>query len=371
MKSILIFMPSLAGGGAERTVVNLVKGLVKKEVRVTLVLGKERESETHSSKYLDLLPEQVNLEYLTVEATKPNVIRIIWQLRKIVIRLRPSIFFSTRLESNLVALISSLFLNVKLFIRESNFRSATITNSLYRKVVGCLYNRAHKVICLSHGVADDLVAKFGVKISRISVIYNPIDIEHILNSAGQLNDRKANPDRCIFLGRLSEQKNPADAIKAFSEFKSNSETATLRIVGVGPLERELKSLSKSLGIDDCISFEGFLSNPYEILNDSDFLIMTSNYEGFGHVIVESMICGCIPVVYDCKSGPSEILTDNLSGLLVPVGEYKALAAKLSDLSRDNAYFSKVYTEIIQRSNDFSLDKITLLYFNEFFGECNV
>lgn len=365
---ILFFMPSLAGGGAERTIVNILRGLSKAHgdsLDIVLVLGKERPNETHSSKYLSYVPESIKIIYLPVEATKFNLIKLVFSLRNKIKDIKPDLIFSTRLESNLVSLLSSSGLGVPRVIRESNFRSATIHSRALRLFIGKIYNQSQLVISLSKGVLDDLEVNFKVDRSKSVIIYNPIDIENISSSSYEVGRIDDEVTRFVFIGRLSEQKQPLDALEVFSKFHASNPGSTLDILGVGPFESALIERAGELGLSQSVKFRGFVDNPYKYLYEADFLIMTSAYEGFGHVIVEALVCGATPVVYDCFSGPSEILTEELSELLVPVGNVEKMYQVITYLAANSEHHEVIKDLGYERAKDFDYIKISKLYHREF------
>ena len=212
---ILIFLPSLAGGGAERTVVNLANQFTNCGHRVQLVIGKEQTDELRSSKYLDLVSKDVDLVELTVPATIKNSLGIILGIRACVNAFKPDIVFSTRLPANLITLVAMIGLREvsKVVIRESVVRSLTVKGGLKRWLVGLAYNRADKLISLSKGVAGDLINEFGVVEERVRVVYNPVDFVFIEDNKGRPSGQNDNSwPKCIFVGRFDDQKSPIGSI---------------------------------------------------------------------------------------------------------------------------------------------------------------
>lgn len=102
---------------------------------------------------------------------------------------------------------------------------------------------------------------------------------------------------------------------------------------------------------------GFINDPSPYYTYADLFVLSSNYEGFGNVIVEAMEVGTPVVATDCESGPREILEDGKYGILVPVRDVDALAsAILESLEREHDQ------EALKRhAATFSVDKIAAQY----------
>lgn len=135
-----------------------------------------------------------------------------------------------------------------------------------------------------------------IPLAKTIVIYNGINLEHIDIQTPNINLKKWD---CIFVGRLSPEKQPDYAITAFARSKLKGRMA---IVGDGKMIEELITLAKSLNIQDRIDFLGWQKdvNPYTV--QSHLLVMTSNSEGFGLVIAESFALNVPVVAFDCSDG---------------------------------------------------------------------
>jgi glycosyltransferase involved in cell wall biosynthesis len=132
----------------------------------------------------------------------------------------------------------------------------------------------------------------------INVIYNPIDTDRFRINT---KEGKRAPSRIIYAGRLVNGKNLSKWIKvakAITEFAPNT---TFEVYGDGPLKQGLVDLSKSLGIEHKVTFHGFVRNIHEKYLEADMFIFLSEYESFGNVVVESILCG-LPVL--CLDIPS-------------------------------------------------------------------
>ena len=87
----------------------------------------------------------------------------------------------------------------------------------------------------------------------------------------------------------------------------------------------LRALARDLDVTDRVIFAGFQLDPTPFYETADLFVLSSNYEGFGNVIVEALSCGTPVVSTDCPSGPAEILENGRWGRLSPVGDTDALA----------------------------------------------
>jgi len=98
--------------------------------------------------------------------------------------------------------------------------------------------------------------------------------------------------------------------------------------------------------------------------NSDVFVLSSVWEGFGHVIVEALACEVPVLSTNCKSGPGEILEDNRNGRLVPVGDYEEMARRIMEyLAKGNL---TIIEEGLKRADDFDVKKIVTKYETLFF-----
>jgi glycosyltransferase involved in cell wall biosynthesis len=322
---LLMFIPSLAGGGAERTVVNLVQHLPTEGNTITLVLVRDAVHAHQNHVLLDEIPKHVEVRWIERKMRLRSVAGIALDLTAIVRHHRPAVVFSTRHWANIIAIYAvkrqPRRLRPAIVIRESNHRSAQGLGLFWRCLIRWMYRDADKIIALSHGVAKDLTTRFDVPRNIVNVIHNPVDIEQIECRArtGQLSGTDPFCDLTVIsVGRLAAQKDHATLIKAFAIVRQRIK-CRLVIVGQGPEEDALRALCARLGRSEDVTFTGFRRNPYPLIQAADLFVLSSRFEGFGHVIAEAMVLNTAVISTDCPSGPSEIITDGEDGMLVSVG----------------------------------------------------
>jgi glycosyltransferase involved in cell wall biosynthesis len=137
----------------------------------------------------------------------------------------------------------------------------------------------------------------------------------------------------LWIGRFSERKRPQLLLEALARMRHAS-SSTVLFVGEGPLRSDLESARLRLGVPELrarvLPFRDHLA---PLLRAADALVLTSDEESFGLVLIEAGAAG-LPVVATRAQGPSEIVVDGETGFLVELGDAEALAERLDRLAQD-------------------------------------
>lgn len=182
-----------------------------------------------------------------------------------------------------------------------------------------LYPWADWRIAVSRGSADDLSR---LSAAPVGTIYNPI----VPIGPGPLVT-EAWPEaryRILSAGSLKEQKNHLLLIEAMSLLDASVD-ASLVIIGQGDMQALLQDRVESLQLQNRIRMPGYIVDPSPYFRSADLFVLSSDYEGFGNVLVEAMSAGLPVVSTDCPHGPAEILGQGEFGRLVPRRDAAALA----------------------------------------------
>lgn len=325
---LLCLLTSMNGGGAERVMIHLLKGLDRQRFQLTLGLA-QREGP-----FIPLIPRDVEVIDFNTRSSVACAPRLAAMLRAG----RFDLCFSM-VAMNFAAVVARGLSGSKapLVLGARNHYSRSLPAEASHApvkalAVRALYPRADMIIGVAQGVCDDLAANFGVPQEKLRAIHNPIDLTAIQRQA---TAPVAHPwlasgaDRPVILnvGKLQVAKAQADLIAAFRLVRDRL-PARLIILGQGPLRGELESLSRRLGVDQDVAFLGFQDNPYAFMARSSVFVLSSAWEGFPNVLAEAMAAGPAVISTDCPSGPSEIIRDGLSGLLTPVGQPERLASAI-------------------------------------------
>jgi glycosyltransferase involved in cell wall biosynthesis len=231
------------------------------------------------------------------------------------------------------------------------------------------YAAADLIVTTSQGVAEDLVAGFGVDRASIRVVPNPVDLDAVAAAAREpiVAARAADwqPPVIVAAGRLADVKNYPLLIEALALLRRRV-PARLFILGQGDEERAIRALVTARGLDGAVVLCGFERNPWKFIARADVFALTSRYEGFGNVLVEAMACG-VPVVATRSSGTSDIVRDGVDGLLVDRHEPEAVAAALERVLGDEPFRRRLAGEARAGAARFALAAVAREYETVFRG----
>lgn len=322
---VALFLPSLNGGGAERILLTLAGVFAERGVAVDLVLA------SAAGAYIDEVPPSIRVVDLGCRRVITSLPRLVGYLRQE----RPAVLLTTMSHANVVGLWARRLAGVstRVVVREANTLSVATErgrgrNRLLPMLARRYYPWADEIVAVSQGVADDLVELTDLPPDKVRVLHNPVVTPELALRAAEPLDHPwfaagAAPV-VLGVGRLSQQKDFPNLIRAFAAVRSKRE-ARLVILGEGPERRRLESLVEELGIGADTLLPGFVSNPFSYMARAGVFVLSSAWEGMPGVLIQAMACGVPVVATDCESGPREALAGGKYGRLVPVGDHRALA----------------------------------------------
>ena len=214
-----------------------------------------------------------------------------------------------------------------------SMQSGIRKNKWYKKISRIWHMKrmydGRKLIGMSHGIGDDLVKYVKVRPASFQAIYNPFDFDQIKSLAAlpfKLPKNLTSNDYLIHIGAFTLQQKRQDLlIEAFALSKLKCK---LVLLGKGKDEEKIVDLIKKHGVTDQVVLAGFQINPFPWIKHARLFVLSSDYEGFGNVLIEAMALGTPALSTDCPSGPGEIFIDDMEDSLVKCGDAKALAEKM-------------------------------------------
>ena len=131
--------------------------------------------------------------------------------------------------------------------------------------------------------------------------------------------------KIVAMGRLCEQKNFELLIRSFSIVSDENAGLILDIFGEGPSREALGQLIEELGKREQIKLCGWTTDVAKTMREADLFVMSSDFEGMPNALQEAMTCGVPCISTDCPTGPSDLIRNNETGILVPVKDAYALS----------------------------------------------
>lgn len=352
---LLLYLPDLDGGGAQRTLLNLTSVLSDADgITLRLVTG------AADGAAMIWCPDNVDRVTLPTARARAQVAA----LRAAIRDFGPDIALSTMLHGNLALYLATRFMGdrPKIVLRETN--SHFYRNDLkpwHTALAGVAYRAADRMVALSEGVRRELMARYRLSPSRCVTIHNPVDLSAVPQRKGS-----AGGFHFLSIGRLSEQKNHALLLRAFAALRPDD--ARMTILGGGPLRGELEYLAAELGIADRVALPGFVADTAAVMKTADAFVLSSRYEGFGHVLVEAMAAGLPVISTDCPYGPADIITNGETGLLVQNDDVAELTEAMNVIRSDAELSARLSANGPVRARDFDANRIGAQYVT-LFNEC--
>ena len=165
--------------------------------------------------------------------------------------------------------------------------------------------------------------------------------------------------RFVVVGRLEPQKNHKLLLEAYKEVADKYKDYDLFLYGKGWLEQELSNLTDSLGLTGRVHFEGFCSDVQDQIKDATAYILSSDYEGISNSLLEAMAMGLPVISTDCPIGGSRMLITHMkNGLLIPVGDKKALVDAMCYMVENPEQAKRMSDEAQKVKDRFSIQRIT-------------
>ncbi|HXS00169.1 MAG TPA: glycosyltransferase family 4 protein [Pyrinomonadaceae bacterium] len=238
-------------------------------------------------------------------------------------------------------------------------------NRLHRHTLA----RAACVIAVSQAVARELRASQVVRNDQIVVIHNGVDVERIKRACAALDLRLflrsigvsvGDPGDGHLVGSIGELrtlKRHDDFIRAAALVLKEFPETQFVLAGVGEIRKQLEKLVAELCLSDHFHFLGWLNDADKLLCAMDVFVSASETESFGLAIVESMAAGTA-VVATATEGAQEIIEDQQTGLLVPIGDVESIARAVVNLLSDPQQRERIATASAQSAaKRFSLSRM--------------
>lgn len=345
-KKICIVVSSLGKGGAERTSAIISKILVNLGYEVHIVTVLNRIDYEFGGKLLNLgLLKDKDVSFFG----KLNRFKVFKAYLK---KEKFDLIIDSRSRPTVIKefLINKLLYKGKRVLYLVHSWKLSMYFSSNRFISKIIYKNALGFVAVSEEIKKAIQNRFSYK--NVSVIYNSVDINQ--NSILATKTIEDFGDFILFYGRLDDRvKNISLLINAYKNSVLPSKNIKLMILGSG---KDLELLKKKASSSN-IMFKPFTNNPFPYIKQSRFLVLTSRFEGFPLVLLESLSIEKPVISVNCKSGPAEIIKHAVNGFLVENNSSKALSEAMNNFIFDEQLYEQCSKNAIQSIERFSVENI--------------
>lgn len=353
---ILHLITSLRTGGAEKLMVDLLPRLRDKGVEVDLCLHdgidtpfrKELESKGikvfdlgvggsvySPAKFLKLLPHLKNYDIIHTHNT----------------------------ASQLFGASGAFLTGIKAVTTEHNTSNRRRSKKYLKPVDKWMYNRYKIVINISQKAEDNLLDYLGKTKAKVLTVNNGIDISKIQKAepSSLFEEIATGSRKIIMVAAFRWEKDQPTLIRTM---KLLPEKFHLFLVGDGTRREEYENLIKELDLGDRVHLLGLRTDVPNLLKATDYVVMSSHFEGLSLSSVEGMAAGK-PMIASNVDGLHEVVEG--AGILFEHENAEELAQKILDLDQNPEKYNSVAEACKSRSRDFHIMKMVENYFEEYIG----
>lgn len=357
-------MYNLAGGGAERVLVDLLDEIDYKKYNVDLLLIREE------GIYIYDINKNVNIKSIfSYNNSLKN--KIFNYIKSLLYKYCPKFFIGNIIGKKYDVEISFLegeTSSLLLYSKNKNSKKVAWVHTDLEKVDNLnviqekkIYNLADTVICVSNDCKDSFLKLYPEYKEKIKVIYNLINKSRILKLGNKKEVNLPSSNYILSIGRLTKEKRFDRLIKAYKLLVDDGIKQDLIILGEGNLRKSLENLVDELNLNERVFFPGFTKNPYYWIKNCNLFVLSSDLEGLPLVISETMMLGKAIVSTDCV-GSTELLGNGEYGIITRkdveslklgiqsllLDEKKKFLYEKKALERSKIFNKKIFNEDLNR-----------------------
>jgi glycosyltransferase involved in cell wall biosynthesis len=343
---LIIFMPSMDGGGVEKNIIIISNYLSKYIKKIYLITYDNR-----YNKFFDRNIKIINIKkksYKNINKYKKYFFCLIELLKLFIKKRNVSVF---TFQANIYAITLCKLFGVKVISRSNSSPAGWNKNFFKNLLFGIFFKLSNKIIVNSYAFKKQIDNKFNI---NSKMIYNPLNKKEILEKSKYKCKQKIFFNKKIFkiicVARFTDQKDHQTLLKAF-KIISSIINAKLVLIGFGSNENKIKKFLIDHNLERKVIIIKEKFNPYKYIAKSDILVLSSLYEGLPNVLLEALTLKRYVIASNCPTGPKEILENGKYGSLFKMKNY----IELSRLILNYYNHPNKYKKIIENGYK-SLDK---------------
>lgn len=299
---LLLLIPHLGGGGAERVVETLARFLdpLKYEVHLALIAPSQNQS-----RIAGFTATVHQLSAIRVRHSAIQLLRLIW-------RLRPHLILSGLAHLNLLVLALKPFIprSIRIIVRHNGALAETLRSHSHhfsRRAYSLGYRRADRVICQTEAMAREMQRGLRVDVGRLLVLPNPTDVSYIRSRSQRPQNSTPKISTIVAVGRLVPEKGFDLLLDALFALPQPFDSTELLLAGSGPQQSCLQQQARRLGVRSRIHFLGHVSDPIIRFAHASAFVLSSRTEGLPNALLEAAAAGLPIVATPASAGLVDLL----------------------------------------------------------------
>ena len=355
-KKLIIFIPSIEGGGVEKNlfiISNYLKDKIDK-ISIITISNKFKNKFTRKIKFISPKADFWN----SIGRRKKFFVGLFLLFIEI-LKDRSLVVFS--FQGNVYCTLLCKLLGIKIIVRSNSAPDGWSQNKFKYLVFKYVLKGADKIIVNSLDFKKKFNSKFKI---NAECIYNPLNKNEIIKKSKIKNKIRFDKNKLnlINVGRFSDQKDQLTLLKAVNRIKDRIKF-NLLIVGRGTEKDNLVKYINKNNLSKQVQLIAYQNNPFNLIKSSDVFILSSLYEGLPNVLLESQVLKKYIISSNCPTGPREILLNGKAGSLFNVGDYIKLSNLILDYSKNKKLLSRKISIGYKNLNRFDYSRNLKKYLN--------
>ena len=334
-KRLIIFMPSIDGGGVEKNLFIISNFLSKKLSDVVII--------TFDKRFNSKFNKQIKIinSIQKIDKNYSKYFKYYKCLKILISEIKKKETLVLAFQANIYCCLLSIIFNFNLITRSNSSPSGWSKNFFKNLIFKFLLKIPKKVIVNSRDFKIEIDKKFKIK---SKLIYNPLNIDTIKSKSKEklsLNFFNNSRIKAINIARFTDQKDHLTLLKSIKYLVKKKLKIKLLIIGYGPNKNNILNYIKKNKLSKFVKIIKFQNNPYKYIQKSNLFILSSLYEGLPNVLLEAMSLKKFVISSDCPTGPKEILKNGKYGILFNPGDKKDLSSKIMNYHNHKKKYDKI------------------------------
>ena len=353
-KKLIIFIPSIEGGGVEKNLFIISKYLKDKIKNISVITLSNR----YKNRFVGINFISPKANFWSKIGRRKKFFVGLFLLFLEILKDRNILVFS--FQGNVYCTLLCKLLGIKIIVRSNSAPDGWSQNKLKYLIFKYVLGSADKIIVNSLDFKKKFKTKFKI---HAECIYNPLNKNEIIKKSKIKNKFKFDKKKLniINVGRYTDQKDQLTILKAVNRIKKKIKL-NLLIVGRGVEKEKLTNFINENNLSKQVQLINFQKNPFNLIKSSDVFILSSLYEGLPNVLLESQVLKKFIISSDCPTGPREILLNGRAGFLFNVGDYIKLSNLILYYSKNRKSLSKKILIGYKNLNRFDQNKNLNMYY---------